>query len=451
MSWIQRLPALGIKNTLALTAISASFAAKPDAICAGHRFQENIKRIKIGQRSGQCLKIERINMAILTGLDNVEKEWPKQLKGARVGLVTHPASVNKRLDHAVDVALKAKKFKLKALFGPQHGIRGETQDNMIEWEGFRDKKTGLPVYSLYGNVRKPAPEMLKDTDAMVIDMQDVGSRYYTFIWTMELCMQACLENNKSVVVLDMPNPIGGYITEGPVFNAGYESFVGLRPLPIRHGMTIGEIGGYLKHEFYPSLDFHVIKMNGWNRKMFFDNTKLPWVLPSPNMPTLDTAIVYPGMCLLEGTMLSEGRGTTRPFEIFGAPFIEPEKLSNRLNEFKLPGVVFRPMYFQPTFQKHAGKLCGGAQIHVPNREKFKPFKTGVAIIKAVHDLYLKDFQWKQPPYEYETIKMPIDILSGTDKLRKNIEKGERLDRMEDWWSEECSSFAKKKRRHYLLY
>jgi len=389
--------------------------------------------------------------SILTGLDRIEKHWLKKLKGARVGLVVHPASVDKRLEHAADIALRSKKFKLKVFFGPQHGIRGETQDNMIEWEGFTDKKTGLPVYSLYGRTRKPESEMLKDIDVMAIDMQDVGSRYYTFIWTMEHCMQACLENNKSVVILDRPNPIGGHITEGPVLDMNYTSFVGQRPLPVRHGMTIGEIGSYLKNEFYPSLDFHVIPMKGWKRKMFFDDTKLPWVLPSPNMPTLDTAIVYPGMCLLEGTMLSEGRGTTRPFEIFGAPFINPDALIKRLDEFKLQGVIFRPMYFQPTFQKHAGKLCGGAQIHVTNREKFKPFKTGVAIIKAVHEIYAKEDLWKQPPYEYETEKMPIDILAGSDGLRNDIENGVSLDKMEEWWSEECSSFTKNVRKHYLLY
>ncbi|MDI6801569.1 MAG: DUF1343 domain-containing protein [Thermodesulfovibrionales bacterium] len=388
---------------------------------------------------------------IYTGLDLLEKEWPKQLRNASVGLVAHPASVNRRLEHATGIALKSKKFKLKVLFGPQHGIMGETQDNMIEWEGFKDKKTGLPVYSLYGNVRKPASEMLKDIDAMIFDLQDVGSRYYTFIWTMELCMQACLENGKSIVILDRPNPIGGHITEGTVLDPNYSSFVGMRPLPVRHGMTMGEIGDYFKHEFYPPLNFYVIKMNGWKRRMWFDNTKLPWVLPSPNMPTLDTAIVYPGMCLLEGTMLNEGRGTTRPFEIFGAPFIEPDVLVKRLDEFKLPDVFFRPIYFQPTFQKHAGKLCGGAQIHVANRDKFKPFKTAVAIIKAIHDLYPKGFQWKQPPYEYETVKMPIDILAGTDRLRKDIEKGASLNNMEEWWSEECSLFAKEKRRQYLLY
>jgi uncharacterized protein YbbC (DUF1343 family) len=391
------------------------------------------------------------DLAVRTGLDLIDKKWPKNLNGSRVGLLVHPASVNKNLEHAVPLFIKSKRFKLKALFGPQHGIRGETQDNMIEWEGFRDTKTGLPVYSLYGHSRKPESSMLKDIDVLVIDLQDIGSRYYTFIWTMELCMQACMEMNKPLIILDRPNPIGGHITEGPVVDMTFASFVGQRPLPIRHGMTIGEIGNYLWNEFYPSLDFHVIPMQDWKRKTWFDETGLPWVLPSPNMPSPETAIVYPGMCLFEGTNLSEGRGTTRPFEIFGTPFIEPDKLIKRLLRFKLPGLIFRPMYFQPTFQKHTGKLCGGAQIHVINRERLKPFKTGVAIIKSIHDLYPEHFAWKQPPYEYETEKMPIDILAGTDRLRKDIEKGEKLDKMEEWWQEECLQFNKQYRKKYLMY
>jgi len=389
--------------------------------------------------------------SVKTGLDLFEKNWPKKLKGSRVGLIIHPASVNRRLEHAVDLLMESKNIELKALFGPQHGIRGETQDNMVEWEGFLDANTGIPVFSLYGHTRKPEPAMLKDIDVMVIDIQDVGSRYYTFIWTMELCMQACLEMNKSIVILDRPNPIGGHVIEGPVLDMSYASFVGLRPLPIRHGMTIGEIGNYLWNEFYPSLDFHVIPMQGWKRKMWFADAGLPWIMPSPNMPALDTATVYPGMCLLEGTNISEGRGTTRPFEIFGAPFIEPDMLVNHLKEFKLPGVVFRPLYFQPTFQKYAGKLCGGAQIHVINRERFKPFKTGAAILKAIHDLYSQHFAWKQPPYEYETKKMPIDILAGTDRLRKDIGKGVDLKRMEEWWEEQCLQFQIRMRRQYLIY
>jgi uncharacterized protein YbbC (DUF1343 family) len=258
-----------------------------------------------------------------------------------------------------------------------------------------------------------------------------------------------MEMGKSIVVLDRPNPIGGYITEGPVLDIAYSSFVGQRPLPVRHGMTIGEIANYIRNEFYPALDLYVIPMEGWNRRMWFDETGLPWVMPSPNMPSLDTAIVYPGICLLEGTNLSEGRGTTRPFEIIGAPFIDPESLVSMLIKFRLPGVVFRPLYFQPTFQKYAGEVCGGVQIYVTDRIRFKSFKTGVAILKAVHDLY-KDFRWKKPPYEYETERMPIDILAGTDRLRRDIENGEDIDRMEEWWEEERKRFEKLRRR-YLIY
>jgi len=391
------------------------------------------------------------NSSIRTGVDLFEKRWPNQLKGSRIGLLVHPASVNRKFMHSSTLFLKSKKFRLKALFGPQHGIRGETQDNMVEWHGFLDKQTGLPVFSLYGNTRRPEPSMLKDIDAMAIDMQDIGSRYYTFIWTMELCMRACLETHKSIIILDRPNPLSGNITEGPVLDAAYASFVGQRPLPVRHGMTIGEIGNYLHHEFYPSLDLYVIRMQGWKRRMWHDETGLPWVMPSPNMPTHDTAIVYPGMCLFEGTNISEGRGTTRPFEIFGAPFIDPEALSTHLKEFRLRGAVFRPMYFEPTFQKYAGNLCGGAQIHVTDRKKFKPFKTAVAAIKAIHDLYPDQFFWKQPPYEYEFEKLPIDILAGTDRLRKEIEHGEDIERIEDRWQEECSQFDKSYRKKHLMY
>ncbi len=384
-----------------------------------------------------------------SGLDLVEKHWPKDLRGARVGLVVHPASINRGLEHAVAICLRSKKFKLAALFGPQHGILGQTQDNMIEWEGVRDPATGLPVYSLYGKTRKPRPEMLTNIDALVVDLQDVGSRYYTFIWTLELCMQACAKAGKIVVVLDRPNPLGGRITEGPELDPTFASFVGLRPLPVRHGMTIGEVGTYLRQTFYPNLDYRVIPMQGWKRRMWFDQTRLPWVMSSPNMPTLDTALVYPGMCLFEATNISEGRGTTRPFEIFGAPFIHSDVIINVLKEFKLPGVVFRPLSFQPTFQKHAGLLCNGAQLHVTDRERFKPFKTAVAILKAIHNTYPREFAWNQPPYEYEEVNLPIDILAGTDRLRKDIESWKDLDEMEKWWREETRAFEKIRKKHLL--
>lgn len=390
-------------------------------------------------------------MSVKTGLDLFAGKWPRQFKDARVGLLVHPASVNKQLEHAVNIFLATTRCRLTALFGPQHGIRGETQDNMIEWTGFTDAKRGLPVFSLYGKTRKPTPDMLKNIDLMVVDLQDVGARYYTFIWTMEMCMQACAEEGKSLIVLDRPNPIGGRKIEGTVLQPFYSSFVGNRPLPVRHAMTVGEIACYLKAEFYPLLDLRVILMENWKRAMWFEETGLPWVMPSPNMPTLDTAIVYPGMCLMEGTLLSEGRGTTRPFELFGAPFIDPETLVKRLKEFSLPGAAFRPLYFQPTFQKYSGKLCGGLQIHVTDRDDFKPFKAGVAVIKAVHDLYPGQFRWKKPPYEYEYKKMPIDIIAGTDNLREKIEHDEDLAQMESWWQEECRHFHNTIRKQFLLY
>ncbi|HMK59977.1 MAG TPA: DUF1343 domain-containing protein [Dissulfurispiraceae bacterium] len=386
-----------------------------------------------------------------TGLDLFEKKWPKQLTGANAALLIHPASVDRKLTHASAAFIGSSKCKLLAFFGPQHGIRGETQDNMIEWKGFRDPQSGLPVYSLYSATRKPSASMLKNIDVLIIDLQDVGARYYTFIWTMELCMQACFEQGLSVIVLDRPNPLGGELLEGPVLRPEYSSFVGMRPLPVRHGMTVGEIALYLRDAYYPSLNLHVIRMQGWERDQLFDKTGLPWIMPSPNMPTLDTALVYPGMCLLEGTLLSEGRGTTRPFEIFGAPFINPDKLVARLNEFKLPGVVFRPLYFQPTFQKHAGKICGGAQIHPIDRFRYRPFKTGVAVVKAVRDIYHRKNIWKSPPYEYETKKMPFDILAGSDFLRTSIEKGVSLENMERSWRSDCSGFDKAIRSSYLLY
>lgn len=388
--------------------------------------------------------------AVRTGLELFERLWPQDFKGARVGLVAHPASVDGRLEHAVNLFRWSKIFRLSAVFGPQHGIHGQTQDNMVEWEGFRDPASGLPVYSLYGKVRKPTHSMLEHCDVVAVDLQDMGSRYYTFIWTMDHCMQACQEAGKAVVVLDRPNPLGGRLVEGPVLDPAYASFVGLKPLPVRHGMTIAEIGTYLHETFYPGLDFRIIPMRGWKRTMWFDDTKLPWIIPSPNMPTFDTALVYPGMCLFEGTNISEGRGTTRPFEIFGAPFIHSETIVKVLREFRLPGVSFRPHSFQPTFQKYAGMLCGGAQIHVTDRGKFRPFKTGVAILKAIRNTWPHDFKWKEPPYEYEEVKLPIDILAGTDRMRKDIEAGKDLLEMETWWKEEAKAFEKI-RKKFLIY
>jgi uncharacterized protein YbbC (DUF1343 family) len=392
-----------------------------------------------------------MSSSVKTGLELFEKNWPKSLRSLSIGLLIHPASVNSRFISAAELFFRTKKCRLNAFFGPQHGILGQTQDNMIEWSGFRDPATGLPVYSLYGETRKPLPGMLENLDALVIDLQDVGARYYTFIWTMSLVMEACREQKKAVVVLDRPNPINGEQTEGPLLNPAYASFVGLHKLPVRHGMTVGEIAIYLKDNFYPDLELHIVHMHGWMRRMWFDETGIPWVLPSPNMPTLETATVYPGMCLLEATNLSEGRGTTRPFEIFGAPFVRAEELIKRVKELKIPGAVLRPIHFQPTFQKHSGKICSGAQIHVVDRKRFKPFRTAAAILKTVRELYPDDFSWNSPPYEYEKERLPVDILAGSDRFRKAIDTGRDLADMEAWWDEELKYFNRHIRRKYLLY
>ena len=361
------------------------------------------------------------------------------LRGQRVGLLMHPASVDAKLCPALDRML-AGEVDLRALLGPQHGLLGQTQDNMIEWEGFTDPATGLPVYSLYGEHRRPAPRMLEPLDTLVVDLQDVGARYYTFIWTLLLAMEACAEAGKRVVVLDRPNPIGGVAVEGTVLAPGFESFVGLAPIPMRHGLTIGELARFFAAERKLSLDLEVVPMQGWRREMDFAATGLPWVMPSPNMPTPETALVYPGGCLLEGTQLSEGRGTTRPFEILGAPYVDPARLVAELAPEDLPGVHFRPLHFQPTFHKFAGEVCGGVQVHVLDREAFLPVATYTAIIAAIARSWPDDFAWKQPPYEYETGKLPIDILAGGEAWRRAVEAGRSTPRMQADWAAPLAQF-----------
>src|SRR6516162_11936420 len=328
-----------------------------------------------------------------------------------MGALLHPASVSSQLKHASRILEQhhGDLFYLAAFFGPQHGFLGQTQDNMVEWQSYEHARLHIPVFSLYGEHREPTAEMLDGLDVMVVDLQDIGARYYTFIWTLYLCMRASERLGTAVVVFDRPNPINGVTTEGPVLNPSYKSFVGMHAIPIRHGRTIAELAKQFRDEAFPKCELSVLPMKNWSRAMWFDQTGLPWVMPSPNMPTIETATVYPGMCLFEGTNLSEGRGTTRPFEIFGAPFIDAEKLCTKLNGLNLPGVFFRENYFQPTFQKFAGQLCGGAQIHVIDRENFRPFQTGIELIRMIRRLYPNHFAWKQPPYEYETEKLPIEI------------------------------------------
>ena len=372
------------------------------------------------------------------------------LEGARAGLIVNPASINSRLEHAADLFHQHPKIKLTALFGPQHGIRGETQDNMIEWRTFRDSRTGLPAYSLYGETRTPTPDMLAEVDALVFDIPDVGTRVYTFIYTMALAMKAARQYGKRFIVLDRPNPIGGVQLEGNILEPEFASFVGMFPIPMRHGMTTGELALMFNREFGIGCELEVVKMEGWRRAMWFEDTGLPWVMPSPNIPAVDSAAVFPGSVMIEGTNVSEGRGTTRPFEIIGAPYIDPHQLIAQLTRENLPGVVFRPLHFQPTFHKFAGEICGGIQVHVTDRNQFKPVITGAAIISTMRRLYPNEFAWKQPPYEYVYDKLPFDVINGSSRLREQIEAGMPVAEIEESWRSELGEFVRR-RAPYLLY
>lgn len=361
---------------------------------------------------------------VRSGMEVLVQERSRELRGARLGVIAHPASVTRDLRSTVDVLREHDDLDLSAVFGPQHGFRGEKQDNMIESAHFGDPRTGLPVHSLYGEVRKPTPDMLEGLDALLFDLQDVGVRVYTFVWTMTLAMEACRDAGIRFVVLDRPNPVGGLIREGGVLKAGYESFVGLHPVPLRHGLTAGELARLANDAFGIGADLDVIPCEGWSRGQWFDETGLPWVLPSPNLPTLDSVTVYPGTVLLEGTNLSEGRGTTRPFEIVGAPYLDAHAFAARLAAVGLPGVIFRPHEFEPTFSKHAGRLCGGIQVHVTDREAFRPVAAAVHLLAAARDLAPDEFAWTAPPFEYERVLPPIDILWGSDELRTHLDRGD---------------------------
>jgi uncharacterized protein YbbC (DUF1343 family) len=385
-----------------------------------------------------------------TGLEVLLESRLSLLDGARVGLIVNPASINSGFAHAADLFHQNERVNLTTLFGPQHGIRGETQDDMIEWQSFTDRRTGLTAYSLYGETRKPTPEMLTNLDVLVFDVQDVGTRVYTFIYTMALAMEAAGECGKRFIVLDRPNPINGLQVEGNIHEPRFRSFVGMFPIPMRHGMTAGELALIFTREFGVNCDLEVVEMEGWRRSMWYEDTGIPWIMPSPNIPTLETATVFPGAVMIEGTNVSEGRGTTRPFEIIGAPFIDPYSLVDGLEKESLPGVLFRPMHFQPTFHKFAGEICGGIQIHVSSRDQFKPVATGVAVISAIRRLWPAEFRWKQPPYEYVYDNLPFDAITGTGLLREQIEAGLPVAEIEKTWEEGVSDFVAR-RRGYLLY
>ena len=391
--------------------------------------------------------MSRITLGIETLLSQ-KKSW---IAGRRLGLVAHPASVDGRLEHTLEL-LAAAGADVRALFGPEHGFAGEAQD-MVPVGGESRGPKGLPLTSLYGATEatlSPAPDQLARLDALLIDLADVGARYYTFAWTAVLCVRACHRAGIDAVVLDRPNPLGGEAIEGAPQRGGFLSFVGLAPIPNRHGMTIGEIARFASRAEGTSDALTVVEMAGLRRGMWLEDTGAPWVMPSPNMPTPDTALVYPGACLLEATWASEGRGTTRPFELVGAPGIAPEDLARRLEAERLPGVRFRPTSFRPTFHKHAGRSCGGVQIHVTDRRAFLPYRTGVALLVALKAVAGDAFAWRREAYEFVADVPAIDLLAGGDEIRLGVEAGLSTRELAATWEAGERRFAEE-RREFLFY
>lgn len=371
-------------------------------------------------------------------------------QGQRIGYLSNQASTTREFVHGRVVLQQKYGDRLTCLFSPQHGFFSEKQDNMIESDHSIDAVTGLPIYSLYGEYRRPTPEMLDQLDILLVDLVDVGTRVYTFLYTMAYCLEVAAEQNKRVVVLDRPNPIGGDGIEGNLLRADCTSFVGLYPLPMRHGLTFGELALLINKEFHINADLQVVKMNGWRRSMLFRDTGFSWVSPSPNMPTPETALVYPGQVIWEGTNISEGRGTTLPFEVVGAPYWQHQPLLDRLKKTPLPGCVLRPIVFQPTSGKWVGQPCSGFQIHVTDQKNFLPYRTSLALLQAAIILYPEHFEYKQPPYEYEFKRLPMDLIIGDRELRCQMENGQSILELEEAWQDELQAFDRK-RKHYFLY
>jgi uncharacterized protein YbbC (DUF1343 family) len=392
---------------------------------------------------------------IQTGIERLLANPPSILREKRLGLLSNPASVaypdrSQRFRSTRLLISDHYPGQLKVLFSPQHGFFAEKQANMIASEGLIDPSLKIPVYSLYGETRMPTEAMLEQIDVLIIDLQDVGTRVYTFIYTMALCMQAARTYKIEVLVLDRPNPISGNLIEGNCLRPAYSSFVGMYPIPMRHGLTIGELALLFNDHFGIGSQLSVTPMAGWRRKMLFENTGLPWIPPSPNLPRPTSALVYPGQVLLEGTNLSEGRGTTQPFEVFGAPFLDTARLEARLSKQLPEGIHLRPLAFEPTADKWAGQLCHGFQIHVIDPEAFRPYRTALTLLQAVLSVHPEAFQWQSPPYEYEREKLPFDVITGDPLVRKVLEDQDSLDDLEQSWAEELGEFEEI-RRPFLLY
>lgn len=379
-------------------------------------------------------------LLVKNGIDCIEK-YSYLFEGKRLGLVSSPMGVDRNLRSTIDILNE--KFNLTALYSPEHGIRGNLQAGAAV-DTYVDEATGITVYSLYGKNKKPSPEILENIDVLVIDLQEVGSRYYTFLYTMSYCMESCAENNKTVVVLDRPNVIGGEAVEGNILNMKFKSFVGMYPIPQRFGMTIGEMAQLFNKEFNINCDLKVVKLEGWCREAYFDDTDLLWINPSPNIPSVNTAVLYNGTGLFEGTNISEGRGTTKPFEFIGAPWLDAYELADKMNKKSLEGVVFRPVYFEPAFSKHKGELCKGVQIHVKDKRKVRPIKIGINLLYEIMDMNKDKFEWL-PPFK-EGANYFIDLLTGTDEVRNRKFDA---DAFIEKWERESKDFKKIKEKYHL--
>jgi len=425
---------------------------------------------------------------VITGLENLCCNPELRLKGARLGLLANPASIDSAFRHASTLINQIYPGQLKALFSPQHGFHAEKQDNMVESDHTMDTVLKIPIFSLYSTTRIPTEQMFDLIDTLIIDIQDVGTRVYTFIYTVSYCLEAAALYGKSVVILDRPNPVGGVAVEGNILKKEYASFVGRFPIPMRHGLTVGEIASLFNSRFITcnrahteerddreegdftgkGCDLTIIPMRGWNRSMLFADTHLPWIPPSPNLPTPSSALVYPGQVIWEGTNISEGRGTTQPFEIFGAPFIDTDKILHAVaggNSDRgllsdgahtrgggiatIPGAVLRKVAFEPTSGKWHGQVCHGFQIHVVDPEPFKPYKTSLLLLQQIIRYHSDEFNWKEPPYEYEYLKLPIDLILGDRVLRESIEKFESMDSVEASWQSDLDKFRQMSRGFYL--
>ena len=384
-----------------------------------------------------------------TGLERLMAEPQKWVRDERVGLLCNPASVDRQIRHARSTIDQALPGKLKALYSPQHGFFAEKQDNMIESEDMLDPILRIPVFSLYGKYRVPSASMFEPIDVLIVDLQDVGTRVYTFIYTLSYCLESAAKYNVRVLVLDRPNPINGTDIEGNLLAPECKSFVGRYPIPMRHGLTVGELAVLFNDHFGIGCDLDVIPMNGWKRHMWFADTGLPWIAPSPNLPTPVSAMVYPGQVIWEGTNISEGRGTTQPFELFGAPYIEVDNLTAVLGAAEIPGVRFRPVVFEPTSNKWSQTRCNGYQLHIMDPSQYQPYKTTLHLLRAIMAEHPDQFEWKLPPYEYEYERLPIDLIIGDRHIRKQVEKLEPIDVIESGWQDGLSQFESISREFHL--